>query len=441
MELVLYYQYALFVLIVAHSSVTASLPIAHAHREIVRSQRFTVLSSIRENLTMSKFEVPANFGTSNEKHTDNAISQIARQAWSPFARQSVGEGSRQLDSQLSSGMSVIHNNDAALNSYLNAVKEAGITSGSHEKFNDRITFHNERTTGGDSRLDRVQVVRSDRSTVSVREYRGLDASYTNDRVVSPDAKHRAPDATVIIPKGFDPDKPIRIVVFNHGLRGSGAEWAERSRLAGQMAAADPNTIMVIPEWQNNPTAKGGPNPETSRVYQPNFFRNQLQEIFNNTPELKGKRVDDIESMGIIAHSAGGRAAMAQLNDNGFGDKVTSVTVLDAMYKRNQYDKWIQANAPDLVSGRKQFTVFYQGDKPTDDQRLRRQVMEDECRKALGPYQVPFTCYDQNGTNVRDIEALERGGVVFMYDGQHDMLPQKHIGRILEVERRRMAGRR
>lgn len=383
-------------LILVHSSVTALLPVAHAREATVGFKTPPVYSSLRETLTMqTNFEGPDVIITHKYQPSDSAAAQWARDTWGPDARMRA----LKLDKA---------------------------------QFDTTLNF-------SDWRLERVQISSKDVGSVSVREYRGLDASYTKDNQVSDKSVGRAPDATVIIPKGFDPNKPVKVVIFNHGLYGSGQDWAKNARLAEQMASADANTIMAIPEWQSNPTRSGGPNAESSKIYQRDFFRNQLQEIFNSTPQLKGKKVDDIESLSIIAHSAGGRAAMAQLNDNGLGQKVTGVTVLDSMYTPNAYDSWIRDNAKHLASGRKHLTVFYQNDNPRGDSRTRRMVMETDVKRALGQYQVPEGAYDRNTTNVKDPSVLNRGGVVFIYDCDHMNLPKNHVGRILAAEQRRATG--
>ena len=263
--------------------------------------------------------------------------------------------------------------------------------------------------------------------VEVLEFRGLKNTYRNDA----EGGKTAPDATVIIPKGFDPNKPVNVVFFNHGHFGSGKDWAEKSRLTQQMAAADPNTIMVIPEWQTRPGTQDNTRTASS---QPNFYRNQLQEIFNRTPQLQGRTVDNIKSISIIAHAAGVNPAKSQLNDNGFGDKVKSVTVLDAMYVPDAYDSWVRSNAQDIASGRKQLTVVYRGDRETTSGVPRRELMERHVKRALGQYQVPDSSYDRAKNT--DPTMRPRSGVVFTYDADHMGLPAKHVARALENDRRR-----
>ncbi len=408
----------------------------------------------------ANFEATDACAAKNANNTDNAAALCARDAWSPGAGHTAGNLPR-LDMQMNSRLALIQSNDDLLNAYLNSVKDSGLnisadsrsSSKIQELFaalpSDRTREHaivNERAQGGDSRLEKVDVQSVNEGSVSVREYRGLDRSYTKDRLASAKDKIETPDATVIIPKAFDPNKPVRVMIFNHGLGASGKDWATSQELARQMAAADPNTIMVIPEWQSKPgdgpgKPRNGHNPENSIVYGQNFFRDQLQQIMHSTPELRGKTVDDIASIGIISHSGGFKASKAQLENNGFGDKVTSVTVLDSMYAPDSYNSWLKANAQDLASGRKHFTVVETGGRPDNGGPTWKEQLEANTRKSLGQYQVPDTSYDKYGRNANDPSAFERGGVVFLRNGDHKNLPRNFVARVLEGEKRLAVARR
>ena len=133
---------------------------------------------------------------------------------------------------------------------------------------------------------------------------------------------------VRIPANFDPTKPIHLVIYNHGFGSTAQSAFSDSHLAEQMASAPANTVLIVPEWQKDP---GGRNSQQGKFATSGDFRGMLQEALEKTPELQGKTLNDIQSIGIIAHSAGYAPAETELYKNGLGNKVNSITLLDALY--------------------------------------------------------------------------------------------------------------
>ncbi len=250
-------------------------------------------------------------------------------------------------------------------------------------------------------------------------------------------KHKV-DAAVIVPNGYDPEKPTRMLIYNHGFRTDAHAALSYSQLTEQMKSADPQTILVVPEWQANP---GSNNSARGRSDQQGFYRGMLNEIMQKTPELKGKTVDDIASMGIIAHSAGYSPAMAQLYKNGLKDKVTSVTVLDSMYNPNAYDGWIKDNLQDLAAGRKQFQLFYTGHLAGQSKGLESRVEQQLANAGLGNESV-YKDHKRGGDLVSP-ETMAQHGFVFKRseytargDGAHGAMTKVYLRQLLDSERRR-----
>lgn len=167
--------------------------------------------------------------------------------------------------------------------------------------------------------------------------------------------HKTPDAIVFVSNVFDPKKPVKLVIYNHGLETNAAD-AFKLSLAKQMNSADANTVLIVPEWQTKPNSRVSPN--DAKFHEPQFFRKMLTEIMSKTPPLRNLAVENISSIGIITHSGGYKAAMSEMYKNGLYDKVKSLTVLDSMYNPIAYDRWMQDNITDLAYGRKQLQVIY-----------------------------------------------------------------------------------
>jgi hypothetical protein len=363
----------------------------------------------------------SDFYKDNSFDEGKAAERLSLSAWDFESLAKISNPTNPKDLRDSSLLESRLNGLASAYGQLNDMQITGLDCG-QAKPRDSV----ERRLGPRDRTDKLLGTGIDgRGQVEVLEFRNLKNSYRNGG--GPGA---APDATLIISKNFDPDKPVSVVFFNHGHFGSGKDWSDKARLKEKMAAAAPNTIMVIPEWQTRPGTQDNARAASSQA---NFYRNQLQEIFDRTPQLQGKTIDNIRSISIVAHSAGVNAAKSQLDDNGFGGRVTSVTVLDAMYVPDAYDSWVRSNAGDLASGRKQLTVVYRGDHESTSGIARRKLMERHVRQALGRHQVPDSAYDETGSND---PSVRRSGVHFTYDADHMGLPSRHIARVLEDDRRR-----
>ncbi len=246
------------------------------------------------------------------------------------------------------------------------------------------------------------------------------------------------DAAVIVPRGYDPEKPTRMLIYNHGFRTSAHGALSYSQLTEQMKAADPQTILVVPEWQARP---GSESSARGKSDEQGFYRGMLNEILQKTPELKGKSVDDIASMGIIAHSAGYHPAMAQLYKNGLQDKITSVTVLDSMYNSKAYDQWITNNLQDLAAGRKQFQLIYTGHLSKQSTGLETRVERQLSSAGLGTESV-YKDHRRGGELVSP-ETMAQHGFVFKRseftnrgDGAHGAMTHVYLRQLLNSEKRR-----
>jgi hypothetical protein len=202
----------------------------------------------------------------------------------------------------------------------------------------------------------------------------------------PHSVHRSnqADAMVIIPKNFDASKPINLTIYNHGWYDSASSSMRSARLAEQMRSAPPNTILVVPEWQVNPGANGPSANNQGKFAKENFAAGMMQDIFDRTPELKGKKLSDVSSIGIISFSAGYIPTESMLlRNSAIAKKVTSVTMLDSLYNGTATNTWIQNNIADLSSGRKQYHNIFNGSTANNSRAQADFVTEQLARYERG----------------------------------------------------------
>jgi hypothetical protein len=151
------------------------------------------------------------------------------------------------------------------------------------------------------------------------------------------------------------DELFNVILFNHGLMDDLDKAVEFWELDQAFSHAPANSVLVLTEWATNPaehSISGG------KYYSKGFFRKMLDEIFLKTPELATKTSDDINTIAITTYSGGWRATMAQIYDNGLGDKVTTLALLDSLYWPNIFDRWLRENAQELAAGEKQYFNFF-----------------------------------------------------------------------------------
>lgn len=219
--------------------------------------------------------------------------------------------------------------------------------------------------------------------------------------------HRTPDAVVFVPNGFDARKPVKLVIYNHGLE-TNAGSAFKQSLEKQVNGADSNTIIVVPEWQTKPNTRLSPS--DAKFHEPQFFRKMLSEIMSKTPPLQNLKVDDISSIGIITHSGGYKATMSQMYKNGLYDKVTSLTVLDSMYNPIAFDRWMEDNIVDLAYGKKQLQVIYTDHLSDESNGFAKRIKDALRRHKLSESNL----YVDRGssTSAMSSDTFANHGIVF-----------------------------
>lgn len=252
-------------------------------------------------------------------------------------------------------------------------------------------------------------------------------------------RHATPDAVVYIPNGFDARKPVKLVVYNHGLE-TNAQSAFKDSLAKQMTAVDSNTIVIVPEWQSQPNTRSSPN--DARFHDQGFFKNMLSEILHKTPPLRNLTIDKISEIGLITHSGGFKATMSQMYGNGLYEKVTSLTILDSMYNPKGFDRWMQDNIEDLSTGRKQLQVIYTNHLEDASLDFAKRI-----QNTLRQHRLPPAVHFERGDSKTVVESdtFAHKGIIFKKsdfrfknDSAHGSMTHVYVREVLNAQK--IAGR-
>ena len=297
-----------------------------------------------------------------------------------------------------------------------------------------VPMHDLLLTAGEDMRVLALLVGSDKATALSAQNQAPD---TPAKVIELDhLNHNAgnthgPDAIVRLPENFDRSKPINLVIYNHGYSDSAKSSVKNAELNRQMAAAPPNTVLIVPEWQKDP---GSRSSDQGNFKNRDQFKGMLQDVLDSTPELQGKTLSDVSHIGIVAHSAGYGPTTTELYKNNLGNKVNSVTLLDSLYDPKALDPWIQANLKDLCDGKKQFNNIF-GDSTAAHSKAQAQRVQEMLTQAGLPQSAMITDYNHS-TSVIDPAVMARYPIVFKYStasvankGAHSSLPNLYLDKI------------
>ena len=229
-----------------------------------------------------------------------------------------------------------------------------------------------------------------------------------------------------------------MVVYNHGYYDSATSSYSHAELDKQMKDAPPNTVLVVPEWQTSPSKK---DHNIGTFGEKDQFKHLVNDAFAHIPELKGKNLDNIDSIHLISHSAGYLGLKPELYNNGIGNKVKSITMLDSLYRPTDLDPWLKSNIHALADGSKQFVNI---SNPGDDstyaasraQAMRVKGWLDEARLGRSNF---YEDYTQTGSVV-GVDKLQKYPIVFKLSevkdgekGRHMSLPNLYVHRVLQAD--------
>jgi hypothetical protein len=259
----------------------------------------------------------------------------------------------------------------------------------------------------------------------------IEALYNLDHRTSDAA---TPDAMVVIPPNFDSTKPINLMIYNHGWRDTASSSLRNAHLEDQMKNAPPNTVLLVPEWQQSPGSSGAGASDEGRFGNGNFVSGLVQEAFDRTPELRGKTLADVSHVGIVSHSAGYVPTESELYKNpALAEKVNSVTMLDSLYDGHGLDRWIHENIGALASGRKSYQNIF-NTTTARNSIIQSQFVASELRK-YGANENSGAFFIDYSSSVLSPEQLKRHSIVFRETSMpHMEIPTRYVAAVEASER-------
>jgi hypothetical protein len=230
--------------------------------------------------------------------------------------------------------------------------------------------------------------------------------YKHSTLMYRSADHSTPDAFVYIAPGFDNAKPVHLVIYNHGMMNNLNEVEELWKLKDAIKYAPPNTVVVLPEWAQDPEALSD---RSGRFTEPGFFRKMLGEILGKTPELAYLKVDDINKMSIVSYSGGWKATGAELYNNNLEPKIVGVSFFDSLYRGNLLDPWLKKHIHEIALNKMHYHNYYFHTYPQSKQQLKRiQAMLEQSKVEQPRVALDFA----NGNEVMKPDTIADNGLVF-----------------------------
>ncbi len=236
----------------------------------------------------------------------------------------------------------------------------------------------------------------------------------------------APSVIVHAPPSFDPARPLRLAVFLHGWSGcarvlvhagsiacrEGDRPREGWNLAGRFDEAGSDALFVVPQLAFLQRS-GHPG----RFLERGRFRRFIEELLGAlAPRLgPGKTLADVESVTLLAHSAGFETALAILAHG--ETEVRHVVLFDALYAGVEpLAEWALAGAD------RRLVSLYTGGGRTARQS-RRLALRLQAR--LGSPAVAFDRDAPLPSLVRDARI-----VVARSPAPHGQVPARHLPELL-----------
>jgi hypothetical protein len=160
-----------------------------------------------------------------------------------------------------------------------------------------------------------------------------------------------PTALVYLPRGFDPDDHLNLVVHYHGWTNCIANDGEASNarcskggavrtshhLISQMDASGVNAALVLIEIHFDQATS-----DDGQLAQPGFFRAMIDELLPHIGALARRDYseDDLDGIVLTSHSGGYQALAHTLDRGGLTQHVKQVILLDSVYGfSSTFESW------------------------------------------------------------------------------------------------------
>jgi hypothetical protein len=149
-----------------------------------------------------------------------------------------------------------------------------------------------------------------------------------------------------IPKGFDPKKPVLIVLYFHGnLAKLSRDVRDRQQVPRQVAESGLNAVLVAPQL-----AVDALDSSAGRFWEPGFFARFLDEAAARLAKLYGVEsthaVFAQAPVVMVAYSGGYLPAVWSIYAGGAKDRVHGMILLDALFaESDKLAAWLVGHPP------------------------------------------------------------------------------------------------
>lgn len=242
----------------------------------------------------------------------------------------------------------------------------------------------------------------------------------------------APSAIVHAPPGWNPRAPLHLVVFLHGYNGCvnvlmadgpsrckpGAPERDGWDLGAVHDAAGTNSLFVVPQL-----AFAQRNGDPGAFKQPDGFRAFLEELLR-TGLGKGlggpRKLKDVASLTLIAHSGAYQAALAIAELGGVRAQLKALVLLDALY--GETDRY--AELLEHATGLRFVSIYLERGTPrTESDRLYARLSRSLGAAVARAEPAELT------------RAIAAHPIVFAPGRPpHRLLPQSHLTELLRAFR-------
>lgn len=149
-----------------------------------------------------------------------------------------------------------------------------------------------------------------------------------------------------IPKGFDPKKPVLIVLYFHGnLAKLARDVRDRQQVPRQVAELGLNAVLVAPQL-----AVDALDSSAGRFWEPDFFARFLDEAAERLAKLYGNESAHAAFANapvvMVAYSGGYLPAVWSVYIGGANERVRGMILLDALFaESDKLAAWLAARPP------------------------------------------------------------------------------------------------
>lgn len=181
------------------------------------------------------------------------------------------------------------------------------------------------------------------------------------------------------PRGFDPAKPVTLVVYFHGNQARlDRDVVNRQQVARQVLTSGRNTVLIAPAF-----AVDALDSSSGRFWEPGMFRAFLEEAAYHLSHLltgtdKAKRIFEAAPVVLVAYSGGYQPAAYSLLYGDADERVSGVVLMDALY--GETDKFLawRARKPGAF-----FVSAYSGATEGENGSLQRLLRDENVKYETG----------------------------------------------------------